>query len=91
MITKIEKFYFPYQLDFRSRVYAIPMFLNPQNVDYAKALLTFAEGQRIGDAEDAPQWLAIHIANCYGLDKETIKDRVEWVNESHEALDGYSI
>ena len=81
-----ERFYFPYQLDFRSRVYAIPMFLNPQGVDYAKSLLTFADGQRIGDSDDAPQWLAIHIANCYGLDKETIKDRVEWVNESHEAL-----
>ena len=81
-----ERFYFPYQLDFRGRVYAIPMFLTPQSVDYAKALLTFADGQRMGDVEDAPQWLAIHIANCFGLDKDSMEERVKWVNESSEAI-----
>lgn len=84
--VKRDIFYFPYQLDFRGRIYAIPMFLTPQSVDYAKALLTFANGQRIGDVDDAPQWLAIHIANCYGLDKSSMEERVKWVNESVDAI-----
>lgn len=81
-----DEFYFPYQLDFRGRVYAIPMFLTPQSVDYSKALLSFANGQRMGDSDDAPQWLAIHIANCYGLDKASMEERVQWVNDSEEVL-----
>lgn len=78
-----EEIYFPHQLDFRGRCYAIPMFLNPQGSDVAKGLLEFANGVSIRDEEDAG-WLAVHGANTYGYDKVSLDDRVQWVAD-HEA------
>ncbi|MGE0175310.1 MAG: DNA-directed RNA polymerase [Oligoflexales bacterium] len=77
---KEARIYFPYCLDFRGRVYAIPHFLNPQGPDVAKALLTFSEGKPIGN-ETAAKWLAIHGANVYGYDKVSLKERVQFIHE----------
>jgi DNA-directed RNA polymerase len=74
--------YFPHQLDFRGRVYAVPQQLNPQGADWSRALLTFAEGKPI-DGPDTASWLAIHGANSFGVDKVAFNDRVAWVEE-HE-------
>ena len=38
-------FFYPYQLDFRSRVYPKPAMLSPQSADYSRALLTFKFGK----------------------------------------------
>lgn len=70
--------YFPHQLDFRGRMYPTPLFLNPQGPDYAKALLRFAEAKPLG-TQDSADWLAIHGANCYGVDKVSYEDRLAWV------------
>jgi DNA-directed RNA polymerase len=78
-----EEIYFPHQLDFRGRAYAVPMFLNPQGSDVAKGLLTFADAAAINDQEGA-DWLAIHGSNSYGFDKAPMRDRVQWVKD-HEA------
>jgi DNA-directed RNA polymerase len=77
-----QAIYFPYNLDFRGRIYAIPMFLNPQGQDLAKALLQFGDGKPLG-SQEAADWLAVHGANCYGYDKVSYRHRVEWVLE-HE-------
>ena len=82
--AEYDAFYFPHQLDFRGRAYAVPMFLNPQGDDRSKALLTFAKGKPIGDGT-GPGWLAIHGANTYGFDKAALDERIEWT-EDHEAL-----
>lgn len=37
--------YFPYQLDYRGRVYAMPAPLNPQGDDVARALLDYLQGE----------------------------------------------
>jgi DNA-directed RNA polymerase len=74
--------YFPHQLDFRGRIYAVPQGLNPQGNDLSKGLLTFAEGKPLGAW--GSYWLAIHGANSYGKDKGPLNDRVDWVVE-HEA------
>jgi DNA-directed RNA polymerase len=66
--------YFPIQLDFRGRMYAMPQYLNPQGSDLAKSLLTFAEGKPLGQARVA-DWLAVHIANTFGYDKCSLEDR----------------
>lgn len=79
-----DMLYFPYQLDFRGRLYAVPQFLNPQGHDIAKALLTFAEGKAITD-DTAEKWLAIQVANTWGEDKSSFGARVEWVKQ-HEAM-----
>lgn len=78
-----EAFYFPHQMDFRSRLYAVPMFLQPQGPDPSRGLLEFAIGKPIAEPGDA-EWLAIHGANTYGIDKVSFADRVQWV-EAHEA------
>jgi DNA-directed RNA polymerase, mitochondrial len=83
--TNEEAIYFPYQLDFRGRAYAVPMFLHPQGPDYAKALLTFSKGKAITD-KIAANWLAIHGANLYGYDKVSFADRVAWVQQNKIAI-----
>ena len=80
-----ECIYFPYQLDFRGRIYALPNFLNPQGSDHAKGLLTFAHGERLGN-EEAVNWLAIHVANTYGNDKLSFKDRIRWTRDNTELI-----
>ena len=73
--------YFPMQLDFRGRCYAVPSFLNPQGADPAKGLLMFEKGKPLSDNEDAVKWLAIHGANTWGNDKVSLDDRYAWVLE----------
>lgn len=78
-----ERIYFPYQLDFRGRAYPVPIFLHPQGPDHVKGLLRFADGKPLG--EDGAAWLAIHLANCYGVDKLPLQERIRWVeaNQDH--------
>ena len=80
-----EAIYFPHQLDFRGRLYALPMFLNPQGPDYAKGLLRFSEGKPLG-SEEAVDWLAVHGANCFGVDKVSYEDRVQWVHDHQDQI-----
>ena len=80
-----EEIYFPYQLDFRGRAYAVPLYLNPQGPDAAKGILTFAHGKPIENGV-AAGWLAIHGANCYGFDKASLEDRISWVEERNDLI-----
>lgn len=80
-----EALYFPHNLDFRGRLYPMPVFLNPQGPDYVKSLLTFSEGKPIEDAV-AAGWLAIHGANCWGTDKVSLEERIGWVEDNEEMI-----
>lgn len=71
-----EAIYFPMQLDFRGRMYAIPSTLNPQGADPAKGLLTFARGKKLGAS--GLRWLLIHTANMWGEDKISLDAREQW-------------
>ncbi len=74
------RIYFPYQLDFRGRMYPVCI-LSPQGTDLTKALLTFADGKPINDSV-ALGWLMIHGANSWGADKLPLEERVGWVEEN---------
>lgn len=74
-----EAIWFPYNMDWRGRVYAIPAF-NPQGNDVTKGLLQAAKGEPIG--ADGRKWLAIHGANTAGVDKVDFNDRLKWVEEN---------
>ena len=75
--------FFVWQLDFRGRKYPVESFLSPQNADYAKALLEFANTVTINNDDDA-QWLAIHGANVFGVDKVSLVDRELWALSNTE-------
>lgn len=77
-----ECFYFPHMLDFRGRFYPIPSALQPQGNDLHKGLLVLHEGKKV-PKEDA-WWLAMNLANCYGIDKVDHDARVAWVEERNE-------
>lgn len=83
--SKEEAIYFPHQLDFRGRLYAVPSYLTPQGDDVAKGLLTFAGGKPIG--VQGVWWLKIHLANTFGVDKCSLEGRVQWTDDHlHQIL-----
>ncbi|MDO5562924.1 MAG: hypothetical protein Q4F74_04855, partial [Synergistaceae bacterium] len=75
--------YFPYNCDFRGRIYSIPEHLHPQASDYAKGLLEFAEGKKISTPE-ALEWLKIAGANHRGIDKVAFAARTAWVDDNEQ-------
>jgi DNA-directed RNA polymerase len=80
-----DEFYFPHQMDFRGRVYAVPLFLNPQGDDASHGLLQFANSVPITDQTGA-DWLAVHGAGLWGVDKVSMEERIGWVEEHQGAI-----
>lgn len=78
-----EEIYFPHNVDFRGRVYPLTT-LSPQGNDLSKSLLEFADGVPLG--ESGAKWLAFHGANCYGLDKKPLAERLSWVYENSDLI-----
>ena len=77
-----DKFFIPWSFDYRGRAYPIPAFLTPQDTDFGKSLLSFAEPAYM--TPEAEDWLAFQVATTYGLDKATMQDRLDWVkNNTH--------
>jgi DNA-directed RNA polymerase, mitochondrial len=68
-----QTFYFPHSIDFRGRAYPLPTYLNHMGADHVRALLRFGEGKELG--EKGLAWLKIHLANVYGFDKASLKER----------------
>lgn len=77
-----KEFYFPHMLDFRGRMYPIPVYLQPQGNDLSRGLLTFAKGQEVG--EEGGEWLAIHLANNFKCDKMSYHGRIQWVKDNED-------
>lgn len=72
-----EAIWFPHNMDFRGRIYPIPATgIHPQSDDLGKALIRFAEGKPLGPK--GGYWLAVHIANLFGVDKVDFMERVTW-------------
>ena len=77
---KDREFYIPWSFDYRGRAYPIPAFLTPQDTDFGKAMIRFAdEAPMTPEAED---WLAFQVATTYGLDKATMGERLQWTKEN---------
>jgi DNA-directed RNA polymerase len=77
--------WFPHSVDFRGRVYPIPSNgVHPQGDDGSKALLEFAHGLPLG--KSGGYWLAVHIANLFGVDKVSFMERVEWTHDHAREL-----
>ena len=77
-------FYLPHSLDFRGRVYPVPVF-NHQRADHIRSMFEFASGKPLGP--DGAYWLGIHLANCgdfQKVSKKSFDDRFQWVLENTE-------
>jgi DNA-directed RNA polymerase len=79
-----DKFYLPWSFDYRGRSYPIPAFLTPQDTDFGKSLLKFAEPSFM--TPEAEKWLAFQVATTYGLDKATMTERQDWVDCNHDLI-----
>lgn len=74
-----EVFYYPHNIDFRGRAYPIPALLNHIGADMGRGLMKFGVGKELGIV--GLSWLKIHVANVYGFDKASLKEREEWTME----------
>ena len=72
----VERFYIPWSFDYRGRAYPIPSFLTPQDTDWGKSLIRFADESYVNEA--ATKWLSFQVATTYGLTKATMAERLEW-------------
>lgn len=87
--VKYSAFYFPHNLDWRGRVYPMTSGLTTQGTTLQKALLKFDSGVALSassDPEAALDWLLVHTANSYGLDKSSWQDRIKWTKENTELI-----
>ncbi|KAK6512084.1 DNA-directed RNA polymerase [Arthrobotrys musiformis] len=77
-----EVFYFPHNVDFRGRAYAMPPHLNHLGNDLCRGLLKFSEKKPLG--EGGLRWLKIHLSNLGGYDKASLIAREEWADAHME-------
>lgn len=76
---KDQTFYFPHNMDFRGRAYPIPTYLNHMGADHVRGLLYFAKGKELG--ENGLRWLKVHLANVFGYDKASLKEREQFATD----------
>ncbi|KAF0685775.1 Aste57867_22383 [Aphanomyces stellatus] len=79
-----EAIYFPYNMDFRGRVYPIPPNLNHLGSDMSRSLLIFKDKKPLGDR--GLYWLKVHLAGLFGIDKCSFDDRVKFVDENMDNI-----
>ncbi|KAL3665603.1 hypothetical protein V7S43_009637 [Phytophthora oleae] len=70
--------YYPYNMDFRGRVYPIPPNLNHLGSDLSRSLLIFRDRKPLG--EHGLRWMKIHLANVFGVDKCSFDERVDFAD-----------
>ena len=78
------RFYYPHQMDHWGRAYPVPQSVNPQSEAIGRSPLEFADGKPLG--ERGPHWLAVHLANCFGMNKVSFDERVNWVRQNEQPL-----
>jgi DNA-directed RNA polymerase len=66
-------FYFPHNVDFRGRAYPMHPYLHHLGSDFCRGVLQFAELKPLG--EHGMDWLLIHLANQFGLNKLSLDER----------------
>ena len=75
-MRQFDKFYFPHNMDFRTRIYPIPTDLTPQSNDLSKGLLRFARPTKVG--KEGLFWMGVTVASQWGEDKLSMDDRFSY-------------
>jgi len=86
---KDEEFYLCWSFDYRGRAYPIPAFLTPQDTDFGKAMIRFANESPV--TSSASTWLAFQVATTFGLDKSTMIERIQWVDNNRDLISKIAI
>ena len=68
-----ERWYCPAFACYRGRIHFLNTVLNPQGTDFDRSLVYFADEGPVNEP-----WLAWHLATCWGLDKKTHEERIQW-------------
>ena len=55
-----ERWFIPWSFDYRGRVYPIPAYLTPQDTDFGKSLIRFADESDV--TVESEKWLAFQVA-----------------------------
>jgi len=84
-LAEKERFYFPHQFDFRGRAYPLPATFHHQQCDSSRGLLEFAQAKEPDSA--GTDWLMIHAANCYGVDKCNYQARIDWTKANLDNIE----
>jgi DNA-directed RNA polymerase len=84
LLTNIEEFYFPIELDWRGRIYCQSNYITFQGNELAKSLILFKNGKTLNN--NGLYYLKVYGANLYGIDKESFKDRIKWVENNHQNI-----
>ena len=79
-----ENIYFPCNIDFRGRIYPIPLF-NHQGDDFMKSLIIYSNPVPLTDSQDI-ELLYWQGANLWGNDKVSHEEQVEWVKTHHSHI-----
>lgn len=79
-----ENIYFPCNIDFRGRIYPIPLF-NHQGDDFMKSLIIYSNPVALKDSQDI-ELLYWQGANLWGNDKVSHTEQVEWVKTHHSNI-----
>jgi DNA-directed RNA polymerase len=85
-LLKLGTFYLPHNMDFRGRVYPVPVF-NHQRADYIKGTFTFSNGKPLGT--HGLRWLSRALANAGAfdkIDKQSWAAREKWVADNMELI-----
>lgn len=72
----MERHWYVWMFDFRTRMYSVCADLQPQGADLQRGLITFADGKRVG--KEGLQWLLFRMATAFGEDKLPKDERVQW-------------
>lgn len=79
-----DNIYFPCNIDFRGRIYPIPLF-NHQGDDFMKSLIIYSNPVALKDSQDI-ELLYWQGANLWGNDKVSHAEQVEWVRAHHSNI-----
>ena len=80
-----KRFYHPWSFDYRGRAYPVAPFLSPQDTDFGKSLLRFADESYL--TYEAEEWLAFQVATTRGLDKAPISERLQWAKDNEDIIE----
>lgn len=82
--SKYERIYFPCNMDFRGRIYPIPVF-SFQGDDLSKGLILMQDVPPSTGEDKAEYWFRITGCNLFGNDKISFEEQLKWI-EDHESI-----